>query len=67
MLHAMITIAVIVVLLVLYLVFDRERYFGRRSDGMRPTAEIFRDPGSGKLMRVHENPKTGEREYRPEP
>ncbi len=51
---------------VLYFAFDRKRYRG--SDGaeskLRPSGEIFIDPGSGKKMQVLENPTTGERKYR---
>ncbi len=50
--------------LLLWWQFDR-RYRGRQSSReLRPTGEIFRDPGSGRLMQVYENPQTGEREYR---
>jgi len=31
---------------------------------VQPASEVFRDPGSGKPMRVWYNPATGEREYR---
>ncbi len=51
---------------VLYFAFDRRRYLGRGSSRARPTQEVFRDPKSGKLMRVWEDPGTGEREYREE-
>jgi len=34
------------------------------SDGWEPTGERFVDPGSGKLVDVVYNPKTGEREYK---
>ena len=51
-----------VLLIVGYVVYDR-RYHGRPASGLRPTNEVFRDPSTGKLMRVHENPATGEREY----
>jgi hypothetical protein len=33
-------------------------------DGWEPTGEKFIDPGTGKLVDVVYNPKTGEREYR---
>ena len=56
-------VPVAALLIVGYVVFDR-RYHGKRvSSGLRPTKEVFRDPTTGKLMRVHENPATGEREY----
>ncbi len=70
MVHVAVAIIVIVILVALYLAFDR-RYRGREQpgsgDAFRPTDEVFRDPGSGELVRVYENPATGERQYRPEP
>ncbi len=61
------TASILILLVLLYLVFDRRRYFGTKSRGKsRPTSEVFRDPGSGRLMRVHEDLDTGHREYRPE-
>lgn len=54
-------------LIVLYVAFDRRRYTGfRPGSGIRPTAEVFRDPASGRLMRVWLDPVTGSREYREE-
>ena len=55
-------IPVAVVLVAAYFVYDR-RYHGKNATGLRPTAEVFIDPTTGKRMRVHENPATGEREY----
>jgi len=37
------------------------------ADGWEPTGEKFIDPGTGKLVDVVYNPKTGEREYRDTP
>ncbi len=37
------------------------------SDGWEPTGEKFIDPGTGKLVDVVYNPKTGEREYKDSP
>jgi hypothetical protein len=34
------------------------------TDGWEPTGEKFIDPGTGKLVDVVYNPKTGEREYK---
>ncbi|HET9783960.1 MAG TPA: hypothetical protein VFP94_03260 [Terriglobales bacterium] len=59
-------LAVIALLIVLYLVFDRRRYHGRISSRQRPTGEVFRDPSTGQLTRVYEDPETGVRSYRPE-
>jgi len=35
----------------------------RRDPRFRPTDEVFRDPASGRLTRVHVDPETGERRY----
>ncbi len=63
-----ILIAIIVFVLcgALYFACDWKRYLGvqRPDSQLRPTGEIFMDPGSGKKMQVLENPKTGERLYR---
>ena len=37
------------------------------ADGWEPTGEKFIDPGTGKLVDVVYNPKTGEREYKDVP
>lgn len=58
----LIALPVAAILIVGYVVYDR-RYHGTSAPGLRPTKEVFRDPTTGKLMRVHENPRTGEREY----
>jgi hypothetical protein len=50
------------------LVFERSRYkpaVDSSSPNWRPTGERFEDATSGKTMQVFENPKTGERDYRP--
>ncbi len=56
--------------LLLWWFFDR-RYRGRRQDAepratgdLRPTGEVFRDPATGRLTEVLEDPRTGERVYR---
>jgi hypothetical protein len=52
-----------VVCIALYVIYDR-RYHGKTSvSGLRATKEVFRDPTTGKLMRVYEDPRTGAREY----
>lgn len=58
---------VLVVAVVGYLIWDRRRYRGGGPGNFRPTAEVFRDPTTGKLTRVWEDPQTGRREYRDEP
>jgi hypothetical protein len=50
-----------------YFVWDR-RYRGGQSQGsFKPTGEVFKDPSSGKMTRVYEDPATGQRQYRDEP
>ena len=51
-----------VVCIGLYVVYDK-RYHGSSASGLRATNEVFRDPSTGKLMRVYEDPRTGAREY----
>lgn len=57
---------VIVFAVVGYFVWDR-RYRGQDGGSFKPTAEVFRDPTSGKMTRVYEDPTTGRRQYREEP
>ena len=59
--------AVLVVFAIVgYFVWDR-RYRGVEQGSFKPTGEVFRDPTSGKLTRVYEDPTTGKRQYRDEP
>lgn len=48
------------------LVFERRGYRPKAPDqsALRPTGERFRDPTSGELIQVWEDPRTGAREYR---
>lgn len=57
---------VIVFAIVGYFVWDR-RYRGREGGSFKATGEVFRDPTSGKMTRVYEDPTTGQRQYREEP
>lgn len=71
MMAAVLILIAVLILTGLYYHFDRARYRGQRGSEtaaaqFRPTAEVFRDPGSGAMMRVYENPATGERQYRAE-
>lgn len=59
--------ALVVIAVVTYLVWDRRRYRGRGGGDFRPTGEVFRDPVTGKLTRVWEDPVSGSRQYREEP
>jgi hypothetical protein len=56
---------VIVFAIVGYFVWDR-RYRGGIKGNFKPTNEVFKDPTSGKLTRVYEDPATGQRQYREE-
>ncbi len=60
------TVAVIVFAIAGYFIWDR-RYRGAKDGAFRATAEVFKDPTTGKLTRVYEDPKTGTRQYREEP
>lgn len=39
------------------------RRLARRDPRFRPTDEVFRDPATGAVTRVHIDPATGERRY----
>ena len=56
--------ALLVIAVVTYVVWDRRRYRGGGRGNFQPTGEVFRDPVTGKLTRVWEDPSTGRREYR---
>ena len=51
-----------VILIALYVIYDR-RYHGTSGSRLQATGERFRDPATGKMMRVYEDPRTGAREY----
>lgn len=59
-------VVVLVFAVVGYFIWDR-RYRGGEGGSFKPTGEVFRDPTSGKLTRVYEDPSTGKRQYRDEP
>jgi len=48
-----------------YFIWDR-RYRGDNQGDFKPTNEVFKDPTSGKMTRVYEDPATGKRQYREE-
>ena len=56
---------VIVIAVVGYFVWDR-RYRGDEHGDFKPTGEVFKDPTTGKLTRVYEDPASGKRQYREE-
>ena len=58
-------VAIVVFAIVGYFVWD-QRYRGGGAGSFKPTNEVFKDPTSGKLTRVYEDPATGRREYREE-
>ena len=57
---------VIVFAVIGYFVWDR-RYRGASEGNFKPTNEVFKDPTTGRLTRVYEDPSTGKRQYRDEP
>jgi hypothetical protein len=59
-------VIVLVFAIIGYFIWDR-RYRGDQGGAFKPTAEVFRDPTSGKMTRVYEDPTTGHRQYREEP
>jgi hypothetical protein len=61
-----ILVVVIVFAIAGYFLWDR-RYRGHGQGSFKPTGEVFRDPTSGKMTRVFEDPSTGQRQYREEP
>lgn len=64
---AILALVVLVVAVLGYVVWDRRRYRGGGRGDFEATDEVFRDPATGKLTRVWEDPSTGRREYREEP
>ena len=64
--QVVILVVVVIFAVVGYFVWDR-RYRGNETGSFKPTAEVFRDPTSGKMTRVYEDPSTGKRQYREEP
>ena len=60
-----IALLVVGLAIVSYFVWDR-RYRGDAQGAFQPTGEVFKDPTTGKLTRVYEDPKTGSRQYRDE-
>lgn len=48
-----------------YFIWDR-RYRGGNQGNFNRTDEVFKDPTTGKLTRVYEDPSTGQRQYREE-
>ena len=62
----LIILAVVIVFAIAgYFVWDR-RYRGHKEGMFKPTDEVFKDPTTGKLTRVYEDPETGARQYRDE-
>jgi hypothetical protein len=60
-------LAVVVVFAIVgYFVWDR-RYRGGADGAFQRTDEVFKDPTTGKLTRVYEDPRSGRRQYREEP
>lgn len=64
--QVVILVCLVIFAIVGYFVWDR-RYRGQQHGTFKPTGEVFKDPSSGKLTRVYEDPTTGIRQYREEP
>ena len=64
--QAVVLVLVIVFAVAGYFIWDR-RYLGASGGSFKPTQEVFRDPTTGRLTRVWEDPNTGQRQYRDEP
>ena len=62
----LVILAVVIVFAVVgYFIWDR-RYRGGKEGLFKPTNEVFKDPTTGKLTRVYEDPESGARQYREE-
>ena len=59
-------VVILVFAVIGYFIWD-QRYRGHSGGGFKPTGEVFRDPTSGRMTRVYEDPATGQRQYREEP
>jgi hypothetical protein len=64
--QVVIFVCLVIFAIVGYFVWDR-RYRGQQQGTFKPTAEVFKDPTTGKRTRVYEDPTTGSRQYREEP
>ena len=49
-----------------YFIWDR-RYRGGAVGTFQPTNEVFKDPTTGRMTRVYEDPVTGKRQYKDDP
>ena len=63
----LIVLALIVVAVVGYVQLRRHGETDAPHPGWQPTTEVFRDPSSGRVMRVWVDPADGTRHYVPEP
>ncbi len=66
-----IVVIVVVVAGIVIALLGWDRYRGSRKSvsndsASQPTSEVFIDPETGRRMRVWYDPRTGQREYRPE-
>ena len=66
MIPLLITIGVIAILVVINLGIRRYGERDRPGAGWQRTPEVFRDPSSGRMMRVWVDPADGSRHYVPE-
>jgi len=61
-----ILVIVIVFAVVGYFIWDKRYRGGGTAGNLKRTGEVFKDPTTGKMTRVYEDPSTGRREYREE-
>jgi membrane protein implicated in regulation of membrane protease activity len=64
LLLAVLLVGALLLIVASYSLGRRARRHMRQVDArFQPTDEVFRDPSSGRLTRVHVDPETGERRY----
>ena len=63
--QVVIGVCVLVFAVIGYFIWDR-RYRGGTQGNFTATNEVFKDPTTGKMTRVYEDPATGQRQYREE-
>lgn len=59
-------VLVVAIAVVGWFLWDKRYRGGGDAGSFKPTQEVFRDPTTGNLTRVWEDPATGRRQYREE-
>lgn len=59
-------VVVIVFAIIGYHIWDQRYRGGKQGGNFKATGEVFKDPTTGKMTRVYEDPSTGQRQYREE-